>query len=340
MKNGIRWAALIAVLALAAGALAGAFALPQLAPQSAASVSDSREVPTVKRSFDDAHSVTAAPILSPEVSVLTSGGSGVVTASACAPGAEVKTGDPLVSINGVPRIAIVSTVPLWRDLRLQDKGTDVSAVQTALTASGYPVTASGTYDRNTVNAVKLLQKAVSVAQTGQIVLDQVQWIPAASGSISSCEASVGSTTSAGQPLMTVGGQMVGLALPASTAELPGRAYVAVAGNVLVTVGEDRLLSDPGLLEVIEASSAFGAWVRDPSGGVPVDIRLAEPVDSLGVPPSAVILADPGHGCVVVPDGTVVPVEIISSELGAVFVMADRPVAEVVAPAGEVISKCA
>ena len=144
VKNGIRWAALIAVLALAAGALAGAFALPQLAPQSAASVSDSREVPTVKRSFDDAHSVTAAPILSPEVSVLTSGGSGVVTASTCAPGAEVKTGDPLVSINGVPRIAIVSTVPLWRDLRLQDKGTDVSAVQTALTASGYPVTASGT----------------------------------------------------------------------------------------------------------------------------------------------------------------------------------------------------
>lgn len=339
MRYGVRWAAVITVIALAAGALIGALALPPLAPPSAGSLSGSRVVPAVERSFDDAHTLAGTPVLSVEVTVLTSGGSGVVTASSCTPGAAVKTGETLLSVNGVARTAIVSGVPLWRDLFWQVKGTDVRALQTALKASGYPVTVSGTYDLGTVAAVRQLQKAASVAQTGWIALDRVQWIPAGSGTVSSCAAGVGSTTSAGQPLLTVGGQMTGLTLPASTAELPGQAYVAVAGDVVVPLPEDRRLTDPALLKIVEASTGFAAWVRDPSGGVPVDIRLAEPVASLGVPPSAVVLIDPAHGCVATPDATVVPVEIISSELGTVFVVSDQPVTEVVIPADQVISKC-
>lgn len=339
MRHSIRWATLIAVLALAVGAVVGALALPSLAPPSATSTAETRVVPAVERSFDDAHTMNTTPIVAEQVTVLSSGGSGVVTSSSCTVGAEVKTGDTLLSVNGAVRVAVVTTVPLWRDLIPQTKGVDVQALQAALVAKGYGGGSSGTYDRATVAAVKQLQKAAAVAQSGNVALDQIQWIPAGSGTVSSCAAPVGSMISAGQPLLTVGGQLVALVLPDSSTELPGRAYVAVAGDVVVPVPDDRRLTDPKMLEIVASSTGFTAWTLDPSAGVSVDIRVADAIESFGVPPSAVVLADSGHGCIVAADKTVVPVEILSSELGTVFVVADQPVTNVVVPAKRAISHC-
>ena len=339
MKSSLRWALLVGVLALTAGLLVGILVIPPPAPMSATAPASTRSVSVVQRTFDDSHTVAATPSLTPEVTVLTGGANGTVTASSCAPGVAVATGGHLLSVNGRPVIAMVSSVPLWRDLSLGIQGPDVQGVQEALTAVGYQVVASGTYDRNTASAVRRMQEAASVANSGQIALDQVQWVPRDAGAVSSCEVGLGAIISAGQPLLKAGGGLVALSLPEQAGLLPGRGYVAVAGEITATVPEDGRVTDTGLLGAIAASDAFAAWKRDPSAGVAIALRLAEPIAALGLPPSAVVLTDAKRGCIVSTEGATVPVEVLASELGTVFVVPELRVNEVVIPATQVIDEC-
>lgn len=335
----MRWTVLVAVLALAAGLLVGALVLPPLLPPSAEPVEGPRAVPVTERAFDGAHTVAAAPELSDEVTVALSGPGGMVTASGCEPGAEVSTGDHLLSVDGAVRIAVVTGVPLWRDLGPGSKGTDVEALQRALADEGHRLEASGTYGRDTTRAVRAMQEAASVEKTGRIALDRVQWVPAGSGAVTSCEAPVGTAIAAGEPLLAAGGSLVALSFPADAKALPGRPYAAVAGDVVVPIPGDRRITDPGLMAAVAGSTAFGEWKREPGRGVAVEVRLAEPVTTLGVPPAAVIVTDAATGCVAAAGDEVVAVEILASELGTVFVVPERPVDEVVVPVAEVVPAC-
>lgn len=339
VTSAYRWALLIGVLALTSGLLIGVLVIPPLAPPMASAPASTRSVAGVQRAFDDSRTVAATPSLTAEVTVLAGGASGTVTASSCVPGVVVVTGGHLFSVNGRPVIAMVSSVPLWRDLSLGIRGPDVQGVQEALTAVGFPVAASGTYDRNTASAVRRMQEAAQVAGSGQITIDQVQWIPRDAGAVSSCEVGVGAVVSAGQPLLKVGGGLVALSLPAQAGLLADRAYVAVAGEIAATVPEDGRITDAGLLTAVSASEAFAAWKRDPATGVAIALRLAEPIAALGLPPSAVLLTDAEKGCMVTAEGATVPAEVLASELGTVFVVPERAVDEVVIPAAEVIDEC-
>lgn len=339
MNGRLRWASLIAVLALAVGGLVGAVVLPPLLPPSAEPLSGPRSVPVSQREFDDAHTIAAVPDLSAEVTVVLSGVGGMLTASTCTPGTVVKTGDHLLSVDGEVRIAIVSEVPLWRDLVSGTDGTDVEALQRALISLGHDVKASGTYDWDTIAAVEAVQAKAAVEETGDIALNQVQWVPAGIGAVTSCEAGVGTAIAAGEPLLKTGGTLKGLTLPASATELAGRSYSAVAGDVIVPIGAERRLTDPTLMSAVAATTAFADWVKDPTRGVAVGVRLEEPIAAIGIPPSAVLPSDATTGCVVTDDKRTVPVTILSSELGTVFAVAERKVSSVIVPASEVISSC-
>ncbi|RLP71851.1 hypothetical protein D9V32_15965 [Mycetocola tolaasinivorans] len=339
MSGRLRVGALIAVIALAVGALIGTLFLPPLLPVSTAPIAGPRAVPVTERSFDGLHSVAAVPEVSGEVRVPVNGAGGTITASSCAPGHQVTLGEHVLSIDGIPRIAIVTTVPLWRDLRLGLSGTDVSALQQALSDAGQGVAVDGTFGATTAAAVRAVQEASSTEKTGQVVLDRVQWIPAGIGPIASCEAGVGSIVTAGEALLTVGGALIGLSVPASPAELPEHAYSAAAGTSSVPLSAERRVTDPELLQAVSASPAFADWKKDPGRGVSLQVRLVDPIAAIGVPPAAVVLTDPTGGCVVAEDRTTVPVSVLASELGTVFVVAEKPITRVMLPASEVISAC-
>ena len=339
MSRGLRWGVLLTVLALAVGGLVGALLLPPLLPPSAEGVDGPRAVPVTERVFDDAHTVAAVPELSREMSVVLSGPGGMVTASACAPGAVVKAGDHLLSVDGVVRIAVVTEVPLWRDLSFGMEGADVEGLQRALVEQGNELSVSGRYGWDTVAAVEAMQDAARVEPTGRIALDRVQWVPAGVGAVASCEVGVGLAIASGSPVLVAGGTLIGLSLPGAEAELPGRPYVAVAGEVVVAIGEDRRVTDPALMSAVAATTAFAEWVKDPAGGVAVLVRLAEPIAAIGIPPSAVVVSDARTGCVVIGGEQTVAVEVLASELGTVFAVPERPVDRVIVPAAEVTASC-
>lgn len=339
MSGRLRAGAVIGALVLVLGALIGALVLPPLLPASSVAAEGPRSVPVSARDFDDLHTVAAVPELSDEVTVALSGAGGMVTASTCKPGHQVSMGETLLSIEGKPRIAIVTAVPLWRIMRPGVKGPDVKALQRALIDSGYDVVADGSYGAGTLSAVRKVQEVSAVEKTGVIDLDRVQWIPAGIGAVSSCEAGVGAVLSGGSPLLKAGGGLISLTLPAAATELTGRSYAATAGKSVVPLSKERKVTDPELLRAVSASAAFSEWKQDPGRGIAVQVRLVEPIAAVGVPPSAVLTMDSTHGCVVSGSQETVSVEILASELGTVYVVSEEPVDDVLMPVAEVRAAC-
>lgn len=339
MMGKLRLWSIMVVLALFVGALAGAFLLPPVLPKSSQPVVGPRVVPVTNQKFDDQHTIAAVPDVTNEVSVGLTGGGGMITASQCKTGLQPVTGDVFLSIEDRPRIAIVTKTPLWRDLKQGVKGEDVEALQEALIGLKFDVTADGTFGPQTTSAVREIQAESSVEQTGKVELNKVQWIPSDLGPISACETAVGSIASNGGSLFKAGGGLIGLRIPENTSEIAGQKYAVVAGEHVIPLSKDREVTDKALLKAVESSRVFSEWKQDPGRGVAVQVRLLEPIDAVGIPPSSVIMKDATHGCVVDSESKPQPVEVLSSELGTVYVLSQAPFSSVKIPAADVIDHC-
>lgn len=98
-----------------------------------------------------------------------SGAAGTVTSIEIAPSQEVDVGDALYTVDLRPVVVAEGAVPMFRDLALKDTGADVKQLQQFLTELGhFSGKLDGTYNNETVAAVKAWQKALGSAQTGSV----------------------------------------------------------------------------------------------------------------------------------------------------------------------------
>ncbi|QAY58638.1 peptidoglycan-binding protein [Microbacterium protaetiae] len=328
----------VGALVLTGGVLLGALVLPPLVPPSVRAVDVPRTVPVTARSFTDAHTIYAVPTLSDKVTVGLTGGNGMVTASQCKPGTEIRTGDHILSVDGIGRIALVTGVPLWRDLSSGSTGADVKGLQKALIKAGYELGVTRNYDADTIAAVEAMQRRASVAADGRITLDRVQWIPSGMAPVTSCEAPVGTEITHGQPLLVAGETLTGLTFPDIATDLAHHRYVAVSGAAVVHIPEGRKVTDATFLSAVASSDAFAQWKKDPTRGIALGVKLEEPISAIGVPPSAVLVTGSTRGCVISAHKAV-PVQILASELGTVFVVPQQSVEAVIIPAANASTSC-
>lgn len=111
------------------------------------------------------------PVVPVGVNTLT----GVVTKLGKSP---VNNGDLLYVVGDQGVIAVESPSPFYRDLVSGTEGPDVEALQKMLISRGYlEGDPSGTYGSETIRAVKELQKALGVAQSGTLPLGTVVSLP-------------------------------------------------------------------------------------------------------------------------------------------------------------------
>src|SRR5258708_28840266 len=121
-------------------------------------------------------------------------------------GQVISKGQAIYSVDGSPVVLLYGTVPAYRDFRLgMSDGEDVKELEQNLIALGFAdssnLTVSGHFDSYDVAAIKRLQKAIGVAQTGMISLGQVAFLPAAIR-ITSVTATLGSMAQPGAPMAT------------------------------------------------------------------------------------------------------------------------------------------
>jgi len=277
------------------------------------------------QSYDGTHQVAVTPQTDAGVS-LVSATSGVVTASNCGVGAAVESGQAVVFVNGAPVIGLATAHPLWRDLASGVKGSDVSDLQTELARLGYSVEVNGTYGTATRTAVAALFAAVGGSSKGDLSLGSIVWLSAPAVVVSACSVPVGATVTGGTELAQVGGGLRSLTVP----NPPGDGWVATYGDATAAMDANGVITDTAFLTAVAAGPDYAVLMSGQGqGSLQVTVRLASPLTVLAVPPSSVVVAGAGKGCVVTAGG-MVPVVIVSSSLGQTMVAVDgTPPSEVV-----------
>jgi hypothetical protein len=87
------------------------------------------------------------------------GGAGRITAVWVSDGSVVEAGDLVVEVEGRPMVAVEGSRPLWRDLTLGDRGSDVGILQEILGEAGYlDVEADGRFGAGTRDALQEWQE--------------------------------------------------------------------------------------------------------------------------------------------------------------------------------------
>ncbi len=268
--------------------------------------------------YDGAREVSVRTTVTPEES-LTVAATGRVTASACAPGAVITSGEVALVLDDQPIVALATEVPLWRDLRTGTRGDDVRSLQAELARLGHDLVPDGHFGTATREAVRAIQRDAGVERAdGALAAGSVVWLPRPDVSISDCLVHVGDTVSPGE-IATVAGGLTVLAVVDAPAD---EGWVVRLDGVTGPVGVDGVVTDPALLAVVEQSEAYRQAQDAGEERLTMEIALAEQIDVAVVPPSAVLAAGNGQGCVQPVDGAARRVEIVASSLGQTMVRVD------------------
>lgn len=229
---------------------------------------------------------------------------GLVTDVHLAPGDHVTTGTPVVSVDGVRRIAAHTPRPFWRTLDVGDRGEDVRHAQQLLWTLGFlSGSISDAYTEAAARAVARWARSLGdEAPDGSFNPAYVVWLPVPSLEIAAIEI---------QP---------GLPAPPAGAVLARGPRPLVEAAILSSTDEPVVLDEPTDWEFVYAGTTYGlaaervARVRSElldrlSQAVASDdsaiegiLRRREPVPAILVPASAVTANSRGDFCVWVPSG--------------------------------------
>jgi hypothetical protein len=323
-------AALGAVGLLAVGALVGSVVLPE--PAYLPSQDKAEPTPTLVTvgltQFNDPRTVSVT-VTDPRTRPVLLQGSGMVTADSCEPGLEVRSGDVAASLNGRPLVLLATKTPLWRDLKVGDRGSDVRDVADELARLGYLKDAdrSGTLSLAISEAMhELLSERGGTSRSSDpaVPLAALVWLPSRKAAVLTCEIDAGQRVEPGDPWATLA--RVGATL--RVADLPEDAATGprtlVIDEVSVPLDENDQIDAEGAKAILE-SDRVRAW-RDAgsNGKITGTLELSEPIPAGVVPPAAVFAPSSDTPCLVDGSGTATPIEVLASQLGSTLVRPRSP----------------
>lgn len=202
------------------------------------------------------------------------GGTGdrVVTDRALNTGTVIHTGDLVAEVAGEPIIAIPSTVPLYRDLAVGDRGNDIRLLETALAKVGVlnesPDALATERTRAAVNALR--RRAGYPALPAGVVLLLKQTAPVPDGATITAAAQVGDTVDGDHPLITA--ETRGTVISAR-ADLLAVRFLEIGAPVTVTDTRGRAAQT-----TVAEVSAFQEASSDRPAGHDVTIEMPKDIE--------------------------------------------------------------
>ncbi|SNS90931.1 hypothetical protein SAMN06309944_1326 [Micrococcales bacterium KH10] len=310
-------------------------------------------IPVGSRSSDQATSVGLSVGFGQSASVAVRA-SGLVTAVHLSPGKSVKQCRALIDINDVPVLAYRAKAPLFRDLAVKDKGTDVQALAQYLVACGTLDKAdiSNTFTSQIESAVKTLQRDVlKVKDTGEFATSYVAFIPREVKLVKTIPVTIGDEVNPGTEIISVSGppqsvtivdpdlgQPLDLSAPDGYVLHSGETSINIAGSI---IPEDQLVEiNQFISDAVAIGSLSGRAVNSDVDGEPGSGSATEfysgatitthSVTETGAVPSSAIYASPsGVTCVFVSSSgsdyepvAISELQMIKGELGSIGVPAD------------------
>lgn len=310
----------VAVCAVALGALVASILLTPFAPASTKAAASPSDLPITTQQYLDPQQVQLTFELGGARSLLAPA-SGMITSFTCLVGRSIESGSAPISIDGQPRLALATSVPMWRDLSAGAQGADVAALQAELSRLGHSVADDhgrlGSATRAALAAV-MSKAGVELHAGATIHRDQLLWVPDPKAPIASCTGAVGSAVTAGQSLATLAPALVGAAIAKLPSTMVPGARALQIGTIKVSVDAEGRVTSRKDLDAIAASPDYASQSTNTSStGLAASLTLDKPVTVAVVPPSAVV-GDQQHACVVA-QGHPVAVQVVGSQLGESYV---------------------
>lgn len=215
--------------------------------------------------------------------------SGTITALPTV-GEIVIQGQRLYEVDGSPVVVLYGSTPIYRALSEGVTGRDVAQLNANLAALGYATTglaSSDTFSARTASALKKLQAALGVDQTGSLALGQAIFLPAAAR-VTAVVATLGAPASPGTLLLraTSTTRQVNVALDAAR-----QSQVEVGDQVTIELPDGT--TTPGVVSAVGTVATVPSLSGGPGDAsvaptIPVDITLTDPtaagsVDQAPVP---------------------------------------------------------
>ncbi len=246
---------------------------------------------------------------------------GRVTRIAVEGGDTIISGDIILAVDGIDRIALATPEPMVRTLDRGDKGPDVEWLQGYLTEAGFfAEDITGTYGYRTDRAVKAWRTSLGDPDPSGVFLPQlILWLPGEPFVVDAMLVAVDDVApGVGSPVVTSPSSL-------STALVGVREgqTVPVSGDLVFAPSEgDTIALSRGLAVIdlgsVAASLAVSAEVESVDGFV----TATSSMEVATVPTSAVIADGTGGVCVWKVDGdgfSVFPVELARATAGVAFV---------------------
>ncbi|MDR0504615.1 MAG: hypothetical protein LBG70_02245 [Bifidobacteriaceae bacterium] len=211
------------------------------------------DVPVVPRLFTDSRQVEVTLTGSPGIA-LRAHQNGLVTSDQCQVGKTIQSGELAATINGQPIVALSTSIPLWRTLKLGATGKDVLALQNELKRLGKNVEANSHFDKATLTAANAL-----IAQFGGRVnqqnLDyrQLIWLPSTNITIAECLFGLNQQANSDQIWGVAQTQWARASLTSSLANpVPGARVLVVSGERMA-ISDSQEITDPTDLAALVAA---------------------------------------------------------------------------------------
>lgn len=235
--------------------------------------------------------------------------SGVVSSVWISPGDAVKSGERIISVNGVQINAFGQDVPLYRPLSRGDRGTDVAALRRFLSEQGLLESSGETerFDWTVAEAVRKYQLRVGAPVDGVFLPEYVMFLPRGFTLADTVQVRVGDLISSGEVVASAPPSVV------QARFLPG-----AEGDVINDFGSEPLVFsvddrrvplsslEPTGDELLELQSLVTSMPRTQEQGQPVSsvilegfLSLQEPRSFGVVPSGSIYLAQSGAKCLFV-----------------------------------------
>lgn len=315
VKLGLGAMALTITAAL--GVAVGALFVTDATPPQLATAPEITAAPITQQQFSDQRTVEVT-LTSGTKTSLTTPRAGRVTRVDCQPGAVLNSGTSSLAIDSAPIVSLATTVPLWRDLYPGDRGEDVTALHAELNRLGHLVTGDSVTSATVQAITAILRAAGETGPISGVPLERIMWLPAAQTTVESCGVALGSQVAAHAPIATLPGGLAAARialLPTDAA--PGPRVLLVDGQS-IAVSADGVVTD---LAALAQTSSYQQASHGQLGALSASYVLAEPVDALVVPPAALYQFDGTAACLA-SEPAPVAVQVVGSELGRSFVVAE------------------
>lgn len=219
---------------------------------------------------------------------------------------KVERGTELYRLDEQPVIAMIGTIPMYRDLISGDTGADVEQLEANLAKLGYDgFDVDDEFTWYTSVAVREWQADTGAEETGMVKESDVVFMPAG-GRVDGIPAEAGDTVTPGSDVLEITGSEQVVSIEVDVAD---RDLVDVDTDVTVTLpGGDEVTGTVTAAAVVEDESdgGGGGGGEEPAGSddtiTEVEVTLDEEVDEslLGPPVDVVVDVDEREDVLVVP----------------------------------------